>query len=119
MEGGPMENIGKENHGPFKRFMENIRYLNALIKDYWRGDYREVPLWVIATICFAILYLLKSFHLIPHVLPVFGMLDVIVVIVIDLYLIDKETCKLGKDIVPGRIYYSTPVCLIKENITCL
>ena len=88
-----MENIGKENHGPFKRFMENVKLLSALVKDYWRGDYREIPFWVIATICFAILYLLKSFHLIPHILPVFGMLDVIAVIVIGLYLINKEIKK--------------------------
>ena len=88
-----MENTGEEKNGPLNRFIEDAKLLSALIKDYWRGNYRDVPFWVIATICFAILYLLKSFHLIPHMLPVFGKLDVIIVIVIGLYLINKEINK--------------------------
>ena len=47
----------------------------ALIRDYWRGDYRETPWFTIAAIVFMLLYVLNPFDLVPDMIPFIGLVD--------------------------------------------
>ena len=80
-------------NGLLKRFREDAELLISLVGDYWRGVYRNVPFWVIATVCFVLLYLLRSFHFIPGMLPDAGLLHIFAAIGICLYLVYKEIKK--------------------------
>ena len=58
----------KEYYGDFKDVFN-------LFKDYYKGNYREVPWLVIASIGGTLLYVLSPIDLIPDFIPVFGYLD--------------------------------------------
>src|SRR5690606_40343638 len=49
--------------GPLEKFWEDIKLLLAMIRDYWNGDYREVPWTTIAAAVGALLYVLSPIDL--------------------------------------------------------
>lgn len=52
-----------------------LELMMALVKSYYRKEYREIPLGAIATIISALLYVINPFDLIPDVIPGIGYLD--------------------------------------------
>lgn len=76
--------------GPLGRFLEDFRLLMGLLSDYWKGEYRKMPWWVIASIVFTLLYVLNPVDLIPDFIPVLGQLDDAAVMGACLYLIEQE-----------------------------
>jgi len=59
----------------YKGFAGEIRLLFSMLKDYWNGEYREIPWIVICAIAFALLYFINPWDLIPDYIPGFGYLD--------------------------------------------
>ena len=45
--------------GLLRRLLEDFRLLGALIKDYWKGEYRDVSLTSIAVFVLAVVYFLS------------------------------------------------------------
>lgn len=74
---------------PLKRFVEDIKLLLSLVKDYWTGKYRDIPGWSIAVIAFTLLYLINPFDMIPDFIPGVGQLDDVAVITVCLYLVEE------------------------------
>lgn len=64
-----------ENTGPPGKFIGDFKLLIAVIKDYWKGDYRKMPFFSIAAIVAALLYVINPFDIIPDFIPVIGYLD--------------------------------------------
>jgi uncharacterized membrane protein YkvA (DUF1232 family) len=79
-----------EMPGPLARFIEDLRLLISLLKDYWSGKYRQVPFWTISAIVFALLYVLNPMDLIPDFIPGVGLMDDAMVIASCLALIEKD-----------------------------
>jgi uncharacterized membrane protein YkvA (DUF1232 family) len=82
--------------GPLKRFIEDAKLLIAMVKDYWRKSYRQVPFGVIGAIVFTLIYILNPFDLIPDVLPVIGEVDDAAVFAACLMLIEGDLRKYEK-----------------------
>lgn len=61
--------------GPLGRYIEDLKLLFAIVKDYANGSYREIPWYSIAAIVAALLYVLTPIDLIPDVIPVIGLVD--------------------------------------------
>jgi len=78
---------------PLQRFIKDVELLISIIKDYWSGAYREVSWRVIAAVVFTLLYVLSPIDLIPDFIPIIGLLDDALVIVICLILIEKDLLK--------------------------
>lgn len=76
--------------GPLGRFVEDARLLFAVLKDYRGGAYREIPLYAIGAIAFALLYVLNPFDLIPDAIPVLGQLDDAAVVGLCLRMVEKD-----------------------------
>ena len=76
-----------------KRFAEDVKLLIAMIKDYWKGVYRDIPWWVIAAVVFALLYLLNPIDLIPDIIPVLGLTDDAAVLALCLAMTEKDIHK--------------------------
>ncbi|MFN2360971.1 MAG: YkvA family protein [Marinobacter sp.] len=61
--------------GKLRRFSKDIRLMFSMLRDYWQGNYREVPWKSIAAIAGALIYVLNPLDLIPDLLLGIGFLD--------------------------------------------
>jgi uncharacterized membrane protein YkvA (DUF1232 family) len=65
----------KASQGALAKFVENIKTLFSLLKDYKNGKYTQVPLASIATIAGTLLYIFSPIDLIPDAIPLLGLVD--------------------------------------------
>ena len=72
------------------RYLEDIIVMLQMLIDYIKGEYKEVPWWVIASVTFALVYLLSPIDVIPDFIPVIGYIDDAFVIGICLLLIEND-----------------------------
>lgn len=89
------EDIQKKfaRRGPLKRFVEDAKVLLAMVRDYWRRNYRQVPVGVIGAVVFALIYVFNPFDFIPDVLPLVGQVDDAAVIAALLSLVEGDLAK--------------------------
>lgn len=73
-----------------KALFEQAKLMLAMVKDYWRGSYREIPHWAIGATALALLYVLNPADLFPDFIPGLGYLDDAAVVAFCLKLIEKE-----------------------------
>lgn len=76
-----------------RALLEHGRLLFQLVKDYFKGDYREVPYWAIGAAALALLYVLSPIDAIPDMVPGLGFLDDATVLAFCLKLVDVELDK--------------------------
>lgn len=62
-------------NGPLAEMGEDVGQLLAMLKDYSKGTYREVPRSTALAAAFALLYVLNPFDLMPDFIPGIGYLD--------------------------------------------
>ena len=67
--------LRKLNPKQFKQMIDRLKLLITLIKDYWNGDYREIPWLSVTLISFSIVYFFSPVDLIPDYIPGVGYLD--------------------------------------------
>jgi len=75
------------------RLLEDFKLLVSLIKDYWAGEYRKIPYWSLAAILFTFLYIINPFDLIPDYILGIGQIDDVLILILCLYLIEKDLHK--------------------------
>lgn len=63
------------NNDSISGYLERAKSMFGLIRDYWSGNYRQVPWKTIAAVAGALLYVLMPLDLIPDFIPVAGFLD--------------------------------------------
>jgi uncharacterized membrane protein YkvA (DUF1232 family) len=82
------ERFNKE--GPLGRLVDDGRLLLALVKDYWRREYRQVPYWTLAAITFTLLYVANPFDLVPDAVPGVGLIDDAAVLSVCLLMVEQD-----------------------------
>jgi uncharacterized membrane protein YkvA (DUF1232 family) len=78
------------SHGPLGRFIEDVKLLFAMVKDYYNKEYREIPWYSIAAVVAALLYVLSPIDLIPDFIPIIGLVDDAAVIALCLKMVDSD-----------------------------
>ncbi|WP_324721817.1 YkvA family protein [Salinimicrobium sp. HB62] len=63
------------NNESMSGYLAKAKSMFGLIRDYWNGNYRQVPWKTIAAVAGALLYVLMPLDLIPDFIPVAGFLD--------------------------------------------
>ncbi len=70
----------KKVPGVFEKLVNRMKLLFEMLKDFWIGEYREVPWYTIAIAVAAVLYFINPFDIILDIIPGVGYLDDVVVI---------------------------------------
>jgi len=81
------------NIGLWGRLIGNFRLLYPLIKDYWKGEYREVSPWSILVFIAGIIYVISPIDIIPDFLPLVGQIDDALILVLCMYLLERDLHK--------------------------
>lgn len=76
-----------------KSLLAQGRLLISLVKDYFTGQYREVPYWVVGAAALALVYVLSPVDVIPDVFLGVGYVDDALVLSFCLKLVQTELDK--------------------------
>lgn len=79
--------------GLWGRLIRNLRLLLPLVRDYWKGTYRDVTGKSIIIFIALVLYLIIPFDLIPDYIPGLGQIDDAAVLAFCLFGLEKDLLK--------------------------
>ena len=76
--------------GPLQRFIVDGQLLISMVKDYWARRYRQVPVGVVGSVVFTLLYVFNPLDLMPDVLPLVGQIDDAALVAACLMLVEHD-----------------------------
>jgi uncharacterized membrane protein YkvA (DUF1232 family) len=79
--------------GFLARLFQDLKLLIPLIKDYWKGTYRDVSAKSIVIFVVALAYIISPIDLIPDYLIGLGQIDDAVILGLSLYFLEKDLRK--------------------------
>jgi uncharacterized membrane protein YkvA (DUF1232 family) len=79
--------------GFLARLFQDLKLLIPLIKDYWKGTYRDVSVKSIFIFIAALAYIISPIDLIPDYIPGLGQIDDAVILGLSLYFLEKDLIK--------------------------
>jgi len=79
--------------GLLARLFQDLKLLFPLIKDYWKGTYRDVSAKSIVIFVVALAYIISPIDLIPDYIIGLGQIDDAVILGFSLYFLEKDLRK--------------------------
>ena len=79
--------------GLWRRLLDDFRLLSALIKDYWKGESRDVSLGSIAVFVLSIICVLSPIDLLSDFIPLPGQIDDAFILLFCIFLLEKDLKK--------------------------
>ena len=79
--------------GFLARLFQDLKLLIPLIKDYWKGTYRDVSVKSIVIFVVALAYIISPIDLIPDYILGLGQIDDAVILGLSLYFLEKDLRK--------------------------
>lgn len=67
--------VAEEKSSRLEAQFESFKLTWELLQDYWAGNYKNVPWKLLASIGFAVTYLVSPLDIIPDFLPLLGFTD--------------------------------------------
>lgn len=81
------------NAGMLKKYTEIGKLMYAMLKDYQKGIYKDVPWFTIAAIAFSFLYILNPLDIVPDFIPGLGYIDDFAIITFAIRFIETDIHK--------------------------
>ena len=82
-----------ENGRGLERYTKDLLLLMSLVKDYYQGNYRNIPYKTISAAVVGLLYVINPIDLIPDFIPFIGQIDDALVLKFCLKLMEKDLLK--------------------------
>jgi uncharacterized membrane protein YkvA (DUF1232 family) len=79
--------------GLLARLLQNLKLLLPLIKDYWKGTYRDVSIKSIVIFVLGLAYIISPIDLIPDYILGLGQIDDVAILGLSLYFLEKDLLK--------------------------
>lgn len=79
-----------QNSGKLERFSSDIKLMFSMLRDYWQGNYREVPWKSVAAIAGALVYVMNPMDVIPDLIMGFGFIDDAGVVALCLKMVESD-----------------------------
>ena len=79
--------------GFLARLFQDLKLLIPLIKDYWKGTYRDISVKSIVIFVAALAYIISPIDLIPDYIIGFGQIDDAVILGLSLFFLEKDLQK--------------------------
>lgn len=81
------------------RLFQNLKLLLPLIRDYWKGNYRDVSIRSIVIFLMGLTYIISPIDIIPDYIIGLGQIDDVAILGLSLYFLEKDliTYKKWKD----------------------
>ncbi len=76
-----------------KSLYEDVKLFISIIKDYYKGTYKDIPYWSIAAIGFSLLYFLSPIDFVPDFIPMVGYVDDALILATCYKMIKKDLIK--------------------------
>ncbi len=76
-----------------KSLYEDVKLFISIIKDYYKGNYKDIPYWSIAAIGFSLLYFLSPIDFVPDFIPMVGYVDDALILATCYKMIKKDLMK--------------------------
>ena len=64
-----------KNHKKLSKFVSDFKVLFGMVKDYYKGNYKAVPWYIISSVGATLLYILLPTDAIPDFIPFVGYID--------------------------------------------
>ena len=81
--------------GLLARLFQDLRLLFPRIRDFWKGNYRDVSAKSIAIFVAALAYIISPFDFIPDWILGFGQIDDAVILGLSLYFLEKDLQRIN------------------------
>ncbi|MCL6218388.1 YkvA family protein [Zunongwangia pacifica] len=81
------------NSGMLKKYTEIGKLMYAMLNDYRKGIYKDVPWFTIAAIAFSFLYILNPLDVVPDFIPGLGYIDDFAIITFAIRFIESDIHK--------------------------
>ena len=88
-----MRKRGIVRFGLLARLFQNLRLLLPLIRDYWKGTYRDVSAKSIVISILTLAYIISPVDLIPDWILGFGQIDDVAILDFGIHLLEKDLMK--------------------------
>lgn len=95
----------KANRTIFGKVADDVHNMFDLLRDWWMGRYPDAPLWTIAGINFALLYILNPLDMAPDYIPLLGLMD-------DVAVVSATSAMIRQDV---RDYLKWKTAFLKSN----
>jgi uncharacterized membrane protein YkvA (DUF1232 family) len=79
--------------GLLSRLARDFKLLFSLIRDYWKGNYRDVSLLSMVVFGITIAYILSPFDFLSDFVPGLGQIDDALLLLLCLYFLEKDLYK--------------------------
>ena len=72
------------------RLIQNLKLILPLIRDYWKGTYRDVSIKSIVIFLVGLVYIISPVDLIPDYIIGLGQIDDVAILGLSLYFLEKD-----------------------------